>query len=215
MPRRMPNLAGAFALAADRAVDLTTAGETARVLLSFGRAHSRLLDHRKIELLYEMAFLRIFNEWEVFLEESFIRYLCGYAGQIGPFQLTQGHHFPSMANATVAFLGGQSYKLWHKPQTVIARAQSFMVGSSHETVFSSALPDLTEFAAVRHRIAHGQKHAKAAFDQATMNLNAIRYPGSSAGRFLRDWNNSANTPIRWIHAITRDLKSYAAQIAPV
>src|SRR5712672_2619521 len=42
------------------------------------------LDLNKLELLYELAYLRFFIQWEVFLEQSFLRYLCGYSSSVRP-----------------------------------------------------------------------------------------------------------------------------------
>src|SRR5687768_7078462 len=104
MPRPMPDLAGAFANAADNAISLAVAGERARVLLT-GTSGATPLSVQRLELLYELAYLRVFNQWEVFLGESFLRYLCGYTSSLGPAVMSVGSHYSSLADAETAVLG--------------------------------------------------------------------------------------------------------------
>jgi hypothetical protein len=214
MPRVMRALASEFSTAALKANHLAIAGETARVLITGSKGKAQPLNLDRIELLYEMAFLRLFLEWETFLEQSFLRYLCGYSGIAGTARMVQGGYYSNLAAAEAAVLGGKQYKLWHNPQHVINRAKGFMQQGLHETVLSSNIHRLQQFAAVRHRIAHAQVHARLEFDNATMALTARRYRGAKAGRFLRDWVSGTTPPQRWLEAITRELTGLAGQIAP-
>jgi hypothetical protein len=103
------------------------------------------------------------------------------------------------------------YRLWHNPTQIIARCHGFIVNGYHETVVSSNLARLNHFAAIRHRIAHAQSHARAQFDHATMNLAAKRYKGGRPGKFLRDWESPSR---RWLEGIADELKHLANQITP-
>lgn len=207
----MPDLAGAFAKAADNAVVLAVAGERARILLSSFRPHVEPLFIDRLELLYEMAYLRVFIGWEVFLEESFLRYLCGYASTAGAVAMVSGAYFPTLAAAEQAVLAGQQYKLWHDPVRVVQRARGFLINGLHEQIISSNLSRLDQFARIRHRIAHAQQHARVQFDAVTMNLAARRYKGGRPGKFLRDWVTPTE---RWLDVIAAELKSLAVQITP-
>jgi len=78
MPRLLPPLGVRFAGDVDRALAIAQAGETIRAVAEKGSVAWKELGRGRLEALYEMAYLRLFIAWELFLEESFLRYLCGY-----------------------------------------------------------------------------------------------------------------------------------------
>jgi hypothetical protein len=209
----MPNFAGKFAAAVDYAADLSVAGEQARVLLSTRKLSVQPLTINKLEMLYEMAFLRMFTQWETFLEQTFIRYICGYTCTLGPVTMITGSYFPTLAAAQYALLGKNTYLLWHSPSRVIDRVKRYITNGLHEQVISSSQFRLELFAAIRHRIAHDQEHTRIQFDRATMHLHARRYPGSRPGKFLRDWAPQV-PPQRWLNLIASEFKRLSVQITP-
>src|SRR5687768_9158736 len=78
MPRQMPRLAGEFHTKVVASVSLARAGELIRAHFGANDPYRNELSVSRLEAIYELAFLRIFIDWEIFLEESFVRYLCGY-----------------------------------------------------------------------------------------------------------------------------------------
>jgi hypothetical protein len=74
----MPPLGTRFAEAAARAATIAQAGELARSDARPGSRTYRELTPPRLEALYEMAYLRVFIAWEDLLEESFLRFMCGY-----------------------------------------------------------------------------------------------------------------------------------------
>ena len=169
----------------------------------------------RLEYLYEIAFLRIFVAWETFLEESFLRYMCGFSSPgAQPQTSLQGAYSPNLAHARAALHGSQQYLLWHSPAKVIARSKNIFVNGAHELVVASNQARVEYFARVRHRIAHGQQDAQKKFDAATMNLVGRRYPASRVGRFLRDADPRHPLPTRWIESIAAELSGLAAQVVP-
>ena len=211
MPRPMPDLAGAFERAAREASQLAAAAEAVRVALA--SSHRSLLSTYRIVLLYELAYLRLFIAWEEFLEESFIRYMCGYSAGHGTEVPTAGYR-STLNDARSHLLSGRSYLLWHDPDRVIRRSQDHFQNGRHEIVLSSVTGRAKRFAAIRHRIAHAQAHAREQFDQATMLLSGRRYVAGRPGRFLRDWTPGAATPTRWLDTVGNELISLAYQITP-
>jgi hypothetical protein len=157
--------------------------------------------------------LKVFVRWEDYLEASFLRYMCGCQSRHGQATLVGGIPFySSLAAAEAALLAGHSYLLWHGPQAVLVRVRRHIVNGTHETVIAAAQSMLSDFAAIRHRIAHGQADARSKFNLATMSLAGRRYPGARAGRFLRDWDSGIMPPVRWLESITRTLKALAGSI---
>lgn len=208
MPRPMPPYAVIFRQRVADALALARAGEFA----AQSSAHTEWRAAR-VEYLYEMSFLRAFIEWEVFLERTFLRYLCGYQSSHGRFLPLSGNHCASLANAEQLVFGRNSYALWHDPTAVTKRSTRHLALCPHELVIQSNSARLQMFAAIRHRVAHGQDDARQKFDTATMSLCGRRYRAGRPGRFLRDWDNSLQPRRRWIEVISLELAAMARQIA--
>ena len=215
MPREMPALSSQFADAAATALALAEAGELVRQGAPRGSVAFRELKPSRLEALHEMAFLRVFVEWENFLEASFLRTLCGYVSPLYTPAFTPGSaRQPTLAAAELALLAGNQYLLWHNPVTTVSRAKKWFIGAPHELVILSNLARLEWFAWVRHAVAHRSDDSKRKLDLATGNLAGRRYAGSSAGRFLRDWDPQSHPQTRWLHSITAELVALSGQICP-
>ncbi len=212
MPRQMPNMARVLAKSVGDAVDFARGIESAKVQIGGSEAR-RYLPLSRLELAYELAYLRMFTAWENFIEQSLLRYMCGYEARHGQEQPVSGHYCATLYAAKVALYGNQRYLLWHNPRIITVRAAQHLRLSRHETVIASIQGRMEHFAAIRHRIAHA--HAGTEFDRATMMLAGKRYRGSRPGRFLRDWAPHAPTPSRWIEMIALEFQGLAFQIVPV
>lgn len=213
MPRQMPPYATWLQRRVFEAVALAHAGDLVVATAAIGTSLRSEWPVSRVELLYEIAYLRIFVEWEQFLEATFIRYLCGYASSWGTCPLAAGNYCSTLAAAESAMLGGRPFALWHSPFQVVTRAHSFFNLGFHEIVVASNTSRLVDLAALRHRIVHGQKDAIQNFDNATMNFTGKRYKGARPGRFLRDWDRSVTPQKRWLETLGLELVHLAQQIA--
>jgi hypothetical protein len=167
-----------------------------------------------LQLSYELLYLKIFLLWEDFLEQVFIRLLCGFASNGGPEPMVEGLVFcQSFDEAEGIILGGKDFQLWHNPPTILNLTDKFFVAdkSYFRDVIAANSAALSDYAAIRHRIAHGQQHARERFDDATMNMAGRRYPGSNAGRFLRD-QQAAVPPRNWLAYIADELFDIGHQL---
>jgi hypothetical protein len=211
----MPPLASRFADRAKAATGIAEAGEIIRSGARKGSTVYREFRLSRLEALHEMAYLRIFVAWEDFLEATFLRTQCGYESPLySPTFIAGKTRQRSLAIAQLALYGNQQYLLWHNPNSTVTRAQLWFDKCPLEQVTLSNLSRLEWFAAVRHAIAHGSADARQKFDSAAIGLAGRRYPGSSAGRFLRDRDHAAVPPRRWLHSIADELSGLAGQIAP-
>lgn len=131
---------------------------------------------------------------------------------VGQEVMRSNRYYSSLSNAEQAIRQSRSYILWHNPNSVLTRAQTFFSNSRHEIVISSNLTRLEYFANIRHRIAHSQEHAKNQFDLTTMALCGVRYPGSRPGKFLRDQKPASSPTQRWLETISQELSRLAEQI---
>lgn len=214
MPRLLPPLAADFDKEVARAINLVERVEKARIALQSDIKNKKLLHYSNIETLHEFAYLRVFLAWEAFLEQTFFRYLCGYRNTVGQETIRNPSYCATLTDAENAVLGERDYVLWHNPQKVVSRAQTFFVRGRHEQVIRSNQARLELFAKVRHRIAHSQRHAKGQFDLASMALCGKRYSGSRPGRFLRDQLPTVSPPRSWLYEISTELVGLAFQIGP-
>lgn len=215
MPRIIPSLSTNFDQEISRAEALVLRLENAHLALENSRKPERI-GHPALEMSYELAYLRIFIAWEVFLEQVFYRLWCGHAprGQPPERCLAGMSYCRTIAIAESTLLGGRSYALWHNPSHIVIRANRFFQPGNFALVIQSNQSKLDEYAAARHRVAHGQGHARQRFDLATMNMASRRYSGGRPGRFLRDQQRGNIPPRRWLNAISADLSGLAHQICP-
>lgn len=214
MPRRMPDLTAALWNEAMEALSLPEAGEVIRTHLSVEPALRHQLSIHRLQLMYEMAFLKVFTAWEVFLEETFIRYMCGYASSVGQQAPRSGAFVASLPDARRTLLSGQRYLLWHAPAKIQARSQRFFINGLHESVIASNQSRMEWFASVRHYIAHKHDDAHQNFDLACMSLSGRRFRSSRPGAFLREKTSVNGIQLRWLEAISNEFVNLANQIAP-
>ncbi|HUC06817.1 MAG TPA: hypothetical protein VMR96_01910 [Solirubrobacterales bacterium] len=197
-------------------MDIAQAGEIARSASPLGSVPRRELTTARVGLLYELAYLRMFASWEAFLEDSFLRMMCGWISALHLPLLRSPHTpFATIGEARAALLNGRDFILWHNPNAVERRCVKWFSDGVHSEVLASDEARLEWYAAVRHRIAHGSAQVKKEMDIASMGLAGQRYPGASAGSFLRDWRSSE--PLiqeRWLRTIAVELMELARQIAP-
>lgn len=213
MSRRMPPLEVRFASFVDEALGLAEVAERIRAVSPPGSLARHELRGRRLDALYEIAYLRVFLLWEDFLEQSFIRYLCGYPCTLGPAVLRVAR-FGSLSDAEGAILGTNDWVTWANPNRVVSRSQQYINSGFHEAVLKSNLSRLGAFNSVRNRIAHRSAYARHQFDLATTLLVGRRFPGSSAGIFLRQMAVSLPAPESWLRHIASELKAMAVQICP-
>jgi len=169
--------------------------------------------------VFEAAYLLAFSAWEGFLEETFLRFVCGYANSSGQQQRVIGvsrTRTMSAAYAAVLAAGGrnQTYLLWHSPSYPINRSRNFFINGAHETVVSSVQGDIADFAAVRHHVAHRNKDTERKFQMAALRLGGSAVKGGRAGRFLRlpTIDPVTGQPVNWLERICGDLRRYGMQI---
>jgi hypothetical protein len=217
MPRPMPKLDHVFADQADASRAIARAGEITRASSLPGSPPYVQWPISRIEAVYELAFLRIFIAWEMFLEASFYRRLCGYVVQLptiagAPAESLLAAPYPTIKKAESAVLGNQFYIAWYNVDTVLKRCQSHVANGRHESVFASNYADLKSLGYIRHRIAHGTDDAKKKFDSATNHLTGSTYPGSRPGRFLRAKQPNVTPKRSWLDGIADQLIHLAGQI---
>lgn len=209
MPDFATRLAGSFA----EAIDVANMAERIRVHPDAGIHVRAELSVHRVHLIYELAYLRIFNYWEAFLEEVLLRYMCGYTFN-GVAEQPVNALFPNVSAARSHLYGNRSYILWHDPNRAVQRANANLQNSRYATVIQPSILFLQQYADVRNRIAHDQDDAVKKFDATTTALVGARFPGSRPGIFLRLSTQFNNSPVKWLERISSELSGLASQLAP-
>ena len=205
MPRATSFLVDDLSSRIDEAKDLAQAAEGSRAFLYTRRLY-----------IYEAAYLLAFSAWENLLEQSFLRFLCGFRNRGGvPARAGAWVRPDTITAAYTASLSGRRYNLWHNPQDVIGRSRGFFANGPHEAVLLSALADIDDFAAIRHFVAHRNQDTRLKFQVAATRLTGAPILGGRAGRLLRSSTTDTVTglPVTWLERICSDLHRYADQIA--
>ena len=208
----MPPLGSRFGVGANEALSLSAMTEAIRANPAY-RHVKRLLPIPRVEMVYELSFLRLFASWEAFIEDALLHMLCGYASPLYMPAFQPGvAREKDLGSARAAVYRGRNFKLWYDPAVVQRRCVRFLIASPQELVSASSAARLEWFAWIRHRIAHDSEDARQKFDVASMNLAGRRFPRSRPGKLLRSIDAGSN--VLFLISIANELRLLAAQIAP-
>ncbi|MGB9914699.1 MAG: hypothetical protein ACPLIG_04845 [Candidatus Bathyarchaeales archaeon] len=102
----------------------------------------------------ELSFLKLFISWEHFLEQAFIRFMCGAKNSAGlPREIYVNP--TSLEHALSMLKQKQRYVDWTIVDDVIKRAKLyFKDGEPFSTALGQASAHLTEMKIIRNRIVH-------------------------------------------------------------
>ena len=181
---RPENLLQTFEDDLDRSLALLDTIRELRFPASAGKRF-QALPNFQVALIAELAFLRCFLSWEVFLEEVFMSYALGATSR-------DGSRFPCYIVAPTAshardMVKGESrtFVAWANPDAVLKRAHLFFEGAEpFETALSTISTPLNDMVVVRNRVAHRSGRAANRFLELVRKQHGSVARGMSAGRFL-------------------------------
>lgn len=139
----------------------------------------------QVEMITELAFLRVFIAWENFLEESFIRYLVGAKSPSGYIP----KRFVNPSNMEIAknIISGErrEYIRWNSAGEVISRSEIYFKGGEpYGNVLRGAAIDLNDMNVIRNRITHMSTISKAKFNNFVRRRFGHGKRGMTPGRLL-------------------------------
>lgn len=148
----------------------------------------------QVEIISELAFLRIFIAWEDFLEESFIRYLIGVKSPSG----YSPERFINPSNMKIAknIISGErrEYIKWNSASEIIARSEIyFKDGEPYGSVLQGTATDLDDMNVIRNRITHRSTISKDKFNNFVRKRFGHGIRGMTPGRFLLTLPTTQNT----------------------
>lgn len=166
------------------------------------KANNNLIDNIKrlkinyfqLEIITEFAFLRIFMAWEIFLEDSFLRYLVGTKSPSGyEPKLKIDCKNMVIARGILSPDGGKIIK-WNSPSDIISRASKyFKDGEPYTTNLETISTYFQEMNTIRNRITHKSDESKQKFINFIRGKFGYGIRGITPGRFLlRKFNQNKN-----------------------
>ncbi len=175
-------------------------------------ARTQITPQRR-DTLTEMAFLRAFTSWEVFLEQTFLLYLLGHRPPKGAAPRRYG--FPPTPAAAVEWcLEGRQYAKWNAADVRRRANQWFKDGKPFTPILQARQYHLDQFVAIRNAIAHESSEAKAKFEALVRNELGALPPGTTVGNFLMTTKPTSTPPISFIEFYLTQIEGVAMIIVP-
>jgi len=175
--------------------------------------HRRISRSRRDQIT-EMAFLRAFLAWEVFVEESFVLYLTGQSPPRG--KAPRRFAFPPDFKTATEWVipEGRAYAGWTVPQHVSNRAERFFRdGKPFAAVLRGNQTTLEESRTIRNAIAHKSMGARDKFEAlARPKLGGILPPNLTVGAFLGTTVPGSAPPISFLESYVAKIESAAGLI---
>lgn len=138
----------------------------------------------QVELVAELAFLRVFIAWENFLEQSFLRYLVGARSRSGQAP-TKYVNPKNLDHARQVVCSGREYFQWNSASKVVQIAETyFRDGEPFKPILEGISAELKDMATIRNRIAHRSTSARDRFNSLVRKNFGHGKPGMTPGRFL-------------------------------
>jgi len=168
-----------FVGAQNRTASFLTSAQT------FQLPGGRSVHVRDVEEIAGLALLKMTLAWESFVEETFLRYLCGARSAAGVAPTLLAPKYLNLQAAFKSLVGGAQYLGWH-PDTTVKRAAKYFdpAGDPFLAPVGGAKSDLIEMADVRNRIAHRSDHSVQAFQDVVRSHFGFVPRGMTPGRFL-------------------------------
>ena len=145
----------------------------------------RSIGIRRIELFAGLALFRIQMAWETFLENVFLRYMCGAMSASGYSTILLGNPRPSISDAMNELLSPSLRYLNWTPTDVLYRANNYFdQGEPFSSTISAITQTLREIAGVRNCLAHRSEYATQEFRSVVRRSFGYLPRGINPGRFL-------------------------------
>lgn len=168
---------------------------------------------KRRDSMIEMAFLRAFLGWELFLEESFVLFLAGQKPPRGraPYR----HTFPPDLDKAREWVvpEGRDYAKWNIAAQVASRAERhFRSGGPFASVLRAIQNTLEDARFIRNAIAHDSTSAFDRFEMVVRTALPTVPPKLTVGGFLSTTKPGTTPPISFLEFYIGKIDSAARQI---
>ncbi len=148
-------------------------------------ATGRPIPVRDVEEVASLCLLRLSLSWESFLEDTFLRYMCGAPSLQGNVPTVLAGSANDLASAFATLAGRSRYINWSAQQTTGRAARQFLIGDPFHIPLAAVTAVMNEMQAVRNRMAHHSEYSKQEFDSAVRNHLGYIPRGITPGRFIQ------------------------------
>jgi hypothetical protein len=209
--RRLVTALNTFARALKEAKDLAYDARQWAVPPAPG-SRAQITTQRR-DLLTEIAFLRAFTGWEIFLEETFLLYLLGHQPPKGPPPRRYG--FPQDKSAASEWCSdGKEYAKWNSMDVRRRANRWFKDGRPFTPALQSQQSRLDQLVTIRNAIAHESSAARTKFENLVrIELQALP-PGITVGGFLLTLQPNSNPPLSYLDFYLGQVQQVASNIVP-
>lgn len=154
--------------------------------LSLFNEHSDLFQENMRNMLVEYGILKLFGQWERFLEKLFIDYMLGEKNTseylptryINP--INEEHAYRMVQNVN-------RYPDWTDIEKICINAQNFFENSGPFQILTTMKSTLNEFKKIRNAIAHTSKSAKRDFENLVRGKVGYSPEDMSPAKFLIEY----------------------------
>ncbi len=170
---------------------------------------------RRRDYMTELAFLRAFQAWEVFIEKSFILYLWGRKPPRG--KAPKRYAFPPTQKIASEWVipEGREYAAWTHAQNVRERAERFFrAGRPFSPVLAGNQTLFNEARTIRNAIAHKSTSATDRFQTLVRGKLGTLPPNMTVGGFLSTTVPATTPPISFLESYLNKIDSAAKLIVP-
>ena len=165
------------------------------------------------DTLTEMAFLRAFTSWEIFLEETFVLYLLGHRPPKGAPPRRYG--FPPTQDAAMEWCTeGRPYAKWNASDVTRRANRWFKDGKPYTPVLQGYQARLDQLVTIRNAIAHESSSAKAKFETLVRTELGALPTGVTVGSFLIMTKPASTPPVSFMEYYLAQIEGVALNIVP-
>lgn len=198
-----------FELSLDEALNLEAESNAYRV--QNPRGEFIHIGSRRKELFASIALLRMHMSWEDFLENVFVRYLCGGRTASGYSPILLQAPFSVINTAYSSLLDGNKFVNWNPNNVNTLALRFFNLGEPFSSAISASQNKLSEINIVRNRFAHRSDFAAHEFETIIRNTLGYIPRGINSGRWLMMIDPS-NPGLRFIDGYASILRVTARSI---
>lgn len=171
------------------------------------------IGRKRVELIAGFACLRMHLAWEDFLEEAFIRYMCGAQPPGGPGPVLLRPVCGTITVARAMLLGGDEFVSWGRKTTKKRARRYFEEGYGFSSGLPAAASSIDTLVATRNAVAHRSPSASRVFRlRAQAHLGFLPNGLTPGGFLMRADPKSPNRRI--IESLAADLRAAANTIVP-
>jgi hypothetical protein len=171
------------------------------------------ISSRRRDILTEVAFLRAFTSWEIFLEETFLLYLLGHRPPKGAPPRRYG--FPPDPQAAVEWCtDGREYTKWNVSAVQKRANRWFREGKPFTPALQGQQSRLDQLVTLRNAIAHESSSAHGKFETLVRNEIGSLPQNTTVGSFLITTKPTSNPPVSFLEFYVGEILRVAQNIVP-